>query len=864
MELPKPWRYLLGAVVCAVLLACFGPVLWQGRVFYSGDMSRLYIPTEAALQRSLRYGRLPWWSSELGIGYPLVAEGEVAALYPFTWVFSFWLAPEAAITAQVLLHYALMLLGAYLYGCQLGLSHLPAALMGVIWAFSGFNLAHLSHVSILRAATWLPWLLWLMGVISPGLPALTTLRRIGAFALVVALQWLAGHPQMALLNSLLALAYGLWLAGRDPRWGDAVRRLAMLAGAGGLGLFLALPQVLPSLELVLQSQRAGGLDPSFFTSYSYSPLLTGTWVSPFLLGNPYPDGSVELMFYVGLAPLALALVGILRSRGPVSWWLAGLGVLGWLMSWGRWNPVYPWLHRVPVLNLFRVPARYLSWTGWALACLAGIGAQAALRTKAASGHARTGWYGLVFSVGFTGAALAWAATWRGLEQSLTAWRWLPILLAGAMLSTMLARRVLGPRSWLLLLMLSIVVDLYAYQRVLLWTYSETAPRSVVSAAPEVLETVLALEGRVYVKDEIVPARSVQEASLYPNLGLKHGVPVLNLYLPLVPSSYAAWLEAMDSSDFDMAVGSGYVIPQLLPVDSVSELYDVRNELAALPYETWIELEPARVASVEVISYLSHSAELADGTLAARLLLRDEAGEELALPLRAGFETAEWAYDREDVLEQVEHRRATIARSFVARSGFPPRSHPGHTYSASWEGLDGMQVTGARIEPILPEAHVRVEDVRLILPDGGVTLLSHSAGLGSHHIIYRSEDVVVYKNGDAFPRAWWASVDQVRVVEDGLMLVDGIVRDDITPAEIVSDDGSSLVVRVDAPADGYLVLADLYYPGWNAYVQGERRPILSLEEVFRAVQVRAGRHEAVFRYEPLRGIVSRMVDRERAP
>ncbi|MGC9360973.1 MAG: hypothetical protein ACP5G7_11490 [Anaerolineae bacterium] len=211
-----------------------------------------------------------------------------------------------------------------------------------------------------------------------------------------------------------------------------------------------------------------------------------------------------------------------------------------------------------------------------------------------------------------------------------------------------------------------------------------------------------------------------------------------------------------------------------------------------------------------------------------------------------------------------HSRATIAENFPARSGFPPRSHEGHTYLASWTWPDDMRVTAARIEPILPEAHVRVEEVRLISQDGTVTLLSHSAGLGSQRIIYRSEDAVIYENADAFPRAWWASMDQVRVVEDGLSLIDGIMSDNVAPAEIVSDNGTSLVVRVDASADGYLVLADLYYPGWSAYLQKDRMPMLRLEDVFRAVRVPAGSHEVVFRYEPLRGIVSRVLGPERAP
>jgi len=858
MELPKLWRILLAVAICTVILACFAPVLWQGRVFYSGDMARLYLPAQAALQRALQGGRLPWWSSELGIGYPLVAEGEVAALYPFTLLFSFWLAPEVAITAQVLLHYALMFLGAYLYGRQLGLAHLPASLTGVIWAFGGFNLAHLSHVSILRAATWLPWLLGLVGRLSADLTTIKKLLRGGALALVVALQWLAGHPQMALLNCLAAAAYALWLAVREPRRGDAVRRLGLWAASAGVGLVLASPQILATLELVLHSQRAGGLDPSFFTSYSYPPLLTATWVDPFLLGNPYPEGSVELMFYVGLAPLAMAVVAMVRSRRPERWWLAGLGLLGWLMAWGRWNPIYPWLRKVPLLNLFRVPARYLSWSGFALACLAGLGAEAASHIKARGCKGRAGWYGLAVSLGISLVVLAWAVSWKELEHALAAWRWLPVLLAVAMLATAVARLALGRRSWLLLLMLAIVVDLYAYQRVLLWTFSESAPRAMVGVAPDALGIVESLEGRVYVKSEIVPARSVQKESFYPNFGLMHAVPVLNLYLPLVPSAYADWLQEMGPREFSLAAGSGYVIPQLLPVDAASELYDVRNDLAALPYDTWISVEPTLISSVEVVSYLSHAAALPDGALAARLLLRDESGEELALPLRAGLETAEWAYDRDDVLEQIAHSRATIAGSFPARSGFPPRSHEGHTYLASWTWPGGHWVTAVRIEPKLPEAHVRVEEVRLLSLDGEVTLLSHAAGLGDHQIIYRSEDAVIYQNVDAFPRAWWISADHVRHVSDGLELVDGVTSDQVVPAGIAFDDGEVVSVEVDAPAEGYLVLTDLHYPGWSAYQQGCRIPILRMESVFRAVPVPGGQYRILFRYEPLQGIVPRLV------
>jgi len=49
--------------------------------------------------------------------------------------------------------------------------------------------------------------------------------------------------------------------------------------------------------------------------------------------------------------------------------------------------------------------------------------------------------------------------------------------------------------------------------------------------------------------------------------------------------------------------------------------------------------------------------------------------------------------------------------------------------------------------------------------------------------------------------------------------------------------------------GVLVLADSYYPGWRAYVDGEESPILRANLFFRALELPAGNHRVEFRYQP---------------
>jgi len=49
--------------------------------------------------------------------------------------------------------------------------------------------------------------------------------------------------------------------------------------------------------------------------------------------------------------------------------------------------------------------------------------------------------------------------------------------------------------------------------------------------------------------------------------------------------------------------------------------------------------------------------------------------------------------------------------------------------------------------------------------------------------------------------------------------------------------------------GILVLADTFYPGWRAYVDGKEGKILRANLFFRGVLLAPGNHRVVFRYEP---------------
>ena len=146
-------------------------------------------------------------------------------------------------------------------------------------------------------------------------------------------------------------------------------------------------------------------------------------------------------------------------------------------------------------------------------------------------------------------------------------------------------------------------------------------------------------------------------------------------------------------------------------------------------------------------------------------------------------------------------------------------------------------------------------------------------------IAENDTLRVYENPSAVPRALW--VPRLEVVrKPGLLLTrlaaryfdpwqvalvdvppdSGFLGEPPAPdgsapaagdprATFVRDDPEAIAMDVQAPARGFLVLADQYRDGWYATVNGTPVPIQRANYVFRLVEVPAGRSRVEFRYAP---------------
>ncbi|MBB4039983.1 hypothetical protein GGR34_001630 [Microvirga flocculans] len=70
------------------------------------------------------------------------------------------------------------------------------------------------------------------------------------------------------------------------------------------------------------------------------------------------------------------------------------------------------------------------------------------------------------------------------------------------------------------------------------------------------------------------------------------------------------------------------------------------------------------------------------------------------------------------------------------------------------------------------------------------------------------------------------------------------------ARIVSYQRNSVTLEVESGENAILVLHDIHYPGWEAWVDGERRPILRANLLFRSVEIGPGHHRVEFHFRPM--------------
>ena len=206
-------RPILGALaptfLCLVflMLACFAPVLFRGRQFAYRDSTSFYYPLYLRVQQEWEAGRLPLWMPEENSGKPLLGDPTAAVLYPGKLIFAALPYPWAA-RVYVIAHVALAFIAMLALLRHWSISPTGATLGASAYAFGAPVLFQYCNVVFLVGAAWMP-----MGLRSADQwVRLGDLRALGGLAIVLALQTLGGDPEAAYLVAIAAAGYMIGLA----------------------------------------------------------------------------------------------------------------------------------------------------------------------------------------------------------------------------------------------------------------------------------------------------------------------------------------------------------------------------------------------------------------------------------------------------------------------------------------------------------------------------------------------------------------------------------------------------------------------------------------------------------------------------
>jgi hypothetical protein len=321
---------------------------------------------------------IPLWNPYIMGGRPYLANGQSAVFSPFSvpaYVLPFW--KSFAVIAVLKLFVAAF--GTYLLGRALGMRFAGALLAGASFGFSLWMVAWVSW-PLSSTLAYLPFLCLLADrmVRRPGpLPA-------AGMALVVTLQYLAGHPETSFHVLLFAvLFWTMRVAAASPSGARFVASRALaLIGALLLGTALAAVALVPFAELLSHSVDINSRGPRHEPStFLLGVFLHDFWGRQTRINLVFPFSAMqERAYYLGAMALMLATAAVVLGSRWERYVLAGVAACALALATGI-EPLFSIVTQLPGFDTAN-NARLAALSVFCVALLAGFGLDDLIATAA--------------------------------------------------------------------------------------------------------------------------------------------------------------------------------------------------------------------------------------------------------------------------------------------------------------------------------------------------------------------------------------------------------------------------------------------------------------------------------------------------
>ncbi len=507
---------------------------------FPADQILYFAPLTNLAWHQVHSGQLPLWNPDNVLGMPLAFSWQ-SGVFSVPVLLSYLAPAHLAYTVIVLAKLVIAGTGAYTLCRVLGMRPISAAFGGTVFELSG-PMVHYSGWAMTGVTCWAGWILVAAIALIGGRHRL---RDTVLLALAVAAAIYGGHPEsVAVLGLSIVLFFAVYLGVRARRDGAPLRRPVVdLVVAGACGVGLGAPLILPGLQVVQASGRAGATGGAPYALSHLSDLVVGLQGTDFRVPSPYVGVlaivlavvAVRLFWHraeiLGFAAVAVAAL-LLTFKNPLHILVQALPVLG-QVTWNRDVMLLALALGVlgaAGLDAFwrdEVPARFRPWALGTLGAAAVIVALVSLAVAVGAQH----------TAGGARSRLAWAAVEVvvGVGLLLAAGLGPSWVHVGRHHASARARR--GAAVGFLVAQSAFLV----VAGVSFWSISSTyfAPTPAVTALKHTVGSSLVAMGPCRARPFTYPYAT--EFGIRPNANIGYGVDEFAVYEPVLPTSYyASW------------------------------------------------------------------------------------------------------------------------------------------------------------------------------------------------------------------------------------------------------------------------------------------------------------------------------------
>jgi hypothetical protein len=336
---------------------------WQ-IIFMQGalkwDSLGQYLPCRFFVSESIREGQLPLWCPYMLSGYPIHADPQSGAWYPFVWFYSFFHQYDLyALHIEFFFHVFFASVGMFVFTNYLIKNKYASLLAAIMYVLSGFFIGNAQHLTYIIAGCWIPWFLfsYLCFLQTP------SLKNLLGTALLFFLLVSGAYPAFTIIIAYSAgLLFLYQMLKKIKNCSDGVKQLLVYSTV----LFFL---VITMSSVVIVSQ--------YYLSdyYTRSKILTwvqmnnGSFSPQSLLSLLFPLASAtdDLFFrsdismsniYAGILFVVFLLATFFRKLMLYEKILLCLSLLFLLFALGEYTPFRGWLGALPFLGWFRFPALF--------------------------------------------------------------------------------------------------------------------------------------------------------------------------------------------------------------------------------------------------------------------------------------------------------------------------------------------------------------------------------------------------------------------------------------------------------------------------------------------------------------------------